>query len=149
MTLRLMHRGASIPPPGDRSPMNRTIIAVVAFLLLLLLSYPARADVWDRFFPRLWKKEAGGKLHPKDGDNGKAIGPLQIWYVYWKDSGIKYGKYQDCRNLAHAKQVVKLYMMKYARKAVEKGDLKTMARIHNGGPKGHLKKATLKYAKSF
>lgn len=128
--------------------MNKTIVAAI-MLALLAGTASAKTDVWGRFFPKLWKKEGGSKLHPKDGDNGKAIGPLQIWYVYWKDSGIKFGCYQDCRELWYAKLVVKSYMMRHAKRAVKRGDLKTMARIHNGGPKGHLKRATLKYARSF
>jgi hypothetical protein len=94
-------------------------------------------------------KEAGKRLNPPDSDHKKSIGPLQIKKVYWKDSSIKHGTYQDCRKLPYAKQVVKSYMNKYGRRAIKRGDIKTLARIHNGGPKGYLKKSTIKYARSF
>ena len=37
------------------------------------------------------------------------------------------------------------YWKRYCPKAFEAGDWETLARVHNGGPKGHTKKATLKY----
>jgi hypothetical protein len=85
------------------------------------------------------------------GDNGNAIGCLQIWKVYWIDatefSGIK-GKYTDCYDREYAKQIVDAYMKRYAKEAwtdPKKFDAEKCARIHNGGPKGYKKKATIKY----
>jgi hypothetical protein len=37
------------------------------------------------------------------------------------------------------------YFARYAPKALESKDWQTLARVHNGGPKGHTKKATLGY----
>jgi hypothetical protein len=37
------------------------------------------------------------------------------------------------------------YFARYAPTALAKKDWETLARIHNGGPKGHTKKATLGY----
>jgi hypothetical protein len=37
------------------------------------------------------------------------------------------------------------YFARYAPKALEMKDWETLARVHNGGPKGHTKKATLGY----
>lgn len=79
------------------------------------------------------------------GDNGKAIGPYQIWHVYWKDA-VEYdpsigGSYKDCMNEAYARKVVTAYLNRYAKnKSIE-----DCTRIHNGGPKGHTKQATVKY----
>jgi hypothetical protein len=85
------------------------------------------------------------------GDNGNAIGCLQIWKVYWIDaterSGIG-GSYKDCFNRDYAKRIVDAYMKRYAREAwtnPAKFDAEKCARIHNGGPRGHTKKATDKY----
>ncbi len=87
------------------------------------------------------------------GDGGKAIGCLQIWQPYWYDaverSGIE-GTYQDCYNRAYAKRIVDAYMKRYAREAWTdpmQFDAEKCARIHNGGPRGHTKKATEKYWK--
>ena len=87
------------------------------------------------------------------GDGGKAIGCLQIWQPYWYDaverSGIE-GTYQDCYNRAYAKRIVDAYMKRYAREAWTdpmQFNAEKCARIHNGGPRGHTKKATEKYWK--
>lgn len=86
------------------------------------------------------------------GDNGKAIGVYQIWKVYWQDatefSNIG-GVYLDCYNTDYADRVVRAYMDRYATakrlgRTVTQEDI---ARIHNGGPNGHKKSATVKYWK--
>ena len=87
------------------------------------------------------------------GDGGKAFGPYQIWKPYWQDSSIK-GSHALCLNSkAYSEKVVRGYMLRYAprelgRLVAGKGsmsDLEKVARIHNGGPKGYKKKATIKY----
>ena len=83
------------------------------------------------------------------GDDGKAIGRYQIWSIYWDDAKafaptIK-GEYSDCRNKEYAERVVVAYLLRYAENAVKVRDYQTLARIHNGGPKGARKSATLKY----
>ena len=85
------------------------------------------------------------------GDGGKAIGCLQIWEPYWKDaverSGIK-GVYKDCYTRKYSKRITDAYMKRYAREKwtdPKKFDAEHCARIHNGGPKGYKKTATLKY----
>ena len=79
------------------------------------------------------------------GDGGRAIGPYQIHREYWADAiaadKTLGGKYEDCRGEAYARRVVKAYLSRYGK---GKSDAQ-MARIHNGGPRGHLKPATLKY----
>lgn len=83
------------------------------------------------------------------GDKGKAIGRMQIWNIYWQDA-LYYcpkigGEYQDCKTKVYAERVVVAYLLRYARKAIEAQDWQTLARIHNGGPKGATKEATRKY----
>ena len=98
----------------------------------------------DAFFKALHIVESGDGKHMV-GDNGKAIGPYQIWEVYWKDA-IQFdpsigGCYKDCMNEAYARKIVTAYLNRYAKnKSIE-----DCARIHNGGPKGHRKQATIKY----
>ena len=69
---------------------------------------------------------------------------MQIHYAYWKDANVR-GRYADCANLAYSIGVAKAYMKRYAPKAYKAGDHETLARIHNGGPRGHTKRATIKY----
>jgi hypothetical protein len=83
------------------------------------------------------------------GDNGKALGRFQIWEIYWQDavertSSIS-GKYEDVKNREYAERVFVAYMLRYARKAIRDKDYEKIARIHNGGPRGHTKNATIKY----
>lgn len=80
------------------------------------------------------------------GDGGRAIGPYQIWREYWQDA-VEFdktigGKYEDCMNKAYAEKIVRAYWARYAPKGAT---LEQLARIHNGGPKGHTRNATLKY----
>ena len=83
------------------------------------------------------------------GDNGRALGRYQIWEVYWQDA-VSYapalkGTYQDVKSQEYAERVMVAYLLRYAKGAVESHDYERLARIHNGGPKGDQKKATLKY----
>ena len=87
------------------------------------------------------------------GDNGKAIGRYQIWQVYWSDA-IEYvpaikGQYNDVKSKDYAERIIVAYLIRYARAAVKAKDWETLARIHNGGPKGATKRATLKYWKKI
>ena len=75
-----------------------------------------------------------------------AIGCYQIHWAYWADA-VEYdqtigGCYNDCFNEAYAERIVRAYMKRYAPKDAT---MKDMARIHNGGPRGHKKLATLLY----
>lgn len=78
------------------------------------------------------------------GDGGKAIGPYQIHRSYWKDAGLS-GTHEDCRDPGYAREVVMAYWRRYCPKELANGDVETLARVHNGGPEGHKKPATLKF----
>ena len=87
------------------------------------------------------------------GDNGSAIGCLQIWKIYWLDATERSnigGKYLDCFTRNYSIKIFDAYMKRYAREAwtnPKKFDAEKVARIHNGGPKGYRKTATEKYWK--
>jgi soluble lytic murein transglycosylase-like protein len=80
------------------------------------------------------------------GDGGRAIGSYQIHRLYWKDGtrilGVEW-EYRDARDPRRARRVVSAYLRHYGKGK----SLSDMARIHNGGPRGHRKKATLRYAR--
>jgi hypothetical protein len=84
------------------------------------------------------------------GDGGKAIGPFQIWRVYWIDSGM-HGKYQQCFEYTYAKEIVRRYVYRYtcidlgSRKSLTIEECRHIARLHNGGPGGPFNPKTLGY----
>lgn len=97
--------------------------------------------------------ESGGRDDCGDGDGGRAIGPFQIHAIYWRDA-VEYAPelgpsaghdYQDCRDRQYARRVVVAYMQRWARDAWDRGDAETIARVHNGGPRGADKRATDRY----
>lgn len=114
-------------------------------LLLLALCAIAHAAPAPSFFRALHQVETSGRHGPILGDNGAALGPLQIHRTYHADSGIA-GDYSRCADLAYSRQVVAAYLKRFAPRAWAKGDAITLARVHNGGPNGHRKTATLAYA---
>jgi hypothetical protein len=80
------------------------------------------------------------------GDGGRAIGPYQIWREYWQDA-VEHdpsigGSYRDCMDKAYSERIIRAYWARYAPKGAT---VEQLARIHNGGPKGHRLSGTLKY----
>ena len=82
------------------------------------------------------------------GDHGRAVGVYQIHRSYWAEGteilGVTWN-YRDARDPQKARQVVRAYLSYYGRGKT----LLDMARIHNGGPRGHEKAATLAYARKI
>ena len=78
------------------------------------------------------------------GDNGKAIGPLQIHKAVVLDvnriTGSHY-RHQDMTNRAQARAVCEAYLQHYGRGA----STEQLARRWNGGPSGDKKQATESY----
>ena len=116
--------------------------------LILVMASSCMAQPSDKLLDAIEQVESSGRgANTPDGDNGKAIGPFQIHYVYWKDA-VEYDKslanktYQDCRDPKYARKVAKAYLTRYGKGKTND----QMARIHNGGPTGHKKKATDEYA---
>ena len=81
------------------------------------------------------------------GDSGDSYGPLQIGEPYYEDANMKYGRYHNVANIDYAKQVAMKYWARYAPAELKAKDFETLARIHNGGPRGHLKPETKPYWK--
>ena len=114
-------------------------------LLFTLAALTAHAAPPANFFAALHTVETGGALGATIGDQGRALGPLQIHRAYHADSRVG-GDYSRCADLEYSKRVVTSYLKRYAPAAWEAGDVATLARIHNGGPRGHLKPATKSYS---
>jgi len=79
----------------------------------------------------------------KRGLNGE-LGPLQITRAYWKDSNVA-GEWEDCCSWDYSVQVLTAYFLRYGKEALLKNDFETLARIHNGGPRGAQKPQTASY----
>ena len=123
-----------------------TIIATAIATTSVAVPPPAGYDP-DPILDAIRKTETGGEKDPRNavGDGGKAIGPFQIHYSYWKDA-VQFdpsigGTYQDCRDEEYARRIVLAYWTRYA----PDWKFETLARTHNGGPKGSVRKSTVKY----
>ena len=114
--------------------------------LLLALAATAQAAPPDSFFRALHLVETSGRTGPILGDGGKALGPLQIHRGYHADSRVP-GDYSRVADLTYSKRVASAYLQRYAPEAWAKGDVLTLARVHNGGPRGASKPATLGYGR--
>ena len=114
-------------------------------LLLLALAATTHAAPPESFWRALHIVETSGRHGPIVGDGGRSLGPLQIHRAYHADSRVA-GDYSRVADLAYAKRVATAYFKRYAPAAWAAGDVETLARIHNGGPRGHLKPATKGYA---
>ncbi len=114
--------------------------------LFLALAVSAHAAPPESFWRALHQVETSGRQGPILGDNGRSLGPLQISRAYFTDSRVA-GTYEQVVDLPFARRVVSAYLQRYAPKAWAAGDVETLARIHNGGPRGDRKQATINYGK--
>tara|TARA_Y100001963_G_C6749110_1_gene433182 strand:+ start:177 stop:755 length:579 start_codon:yes stop_codon:yes gene_type:complete len=100
-----------------------------------------RATLPRYLFDAIRQVETGGHPDPTNakGDGGRSLGPYQISYPYWLDAVQKHpeigGLYEDVRNPWYAELVMLAYWSRYA----PDSKFETLCRIHNGGPRGHLK----------
>jgi hypothetical protein len=117
---------------------------VKSALLLLSLAATAHAAPPASFFRALHIVETSGRTGPILGDGGAALGPLQIHKIYHADSRVA-GDYSRVADLDYSKRVATAYLKRHAPEAWAKGDVVTLARVHNGGPRGHLKPAAKGY----
>jgi hypothetical protein len=88
------------------------------------------------------------------GDNGKAYGQYQIHKCYVDDVNRVYKTnytHEDAFDRKKARIMVDLYLKHYCsqKRLGRTPTFEDAARIHNGGPNGHKKDATIKYAKKF
>ena len=127
--------------------MQHLSLALVCPPCMALLLYGTRVPFYthEQILAAIHQVESGGRTeNVAAGDGGRSIGPLQISKAYWKDSGGE-GHYEDCLRLDYARQVVAAYMRRWAPVAWAHHDAEVIARVHNGGPRGMSKQATLPY----
>lgn len=71
------------------------------------------------------------------GDGGKSRGCYQISAAYWKDSGVKLPYLKHVNDPVVCRTVIERYWRRYAPDALRTFDVRTLAAIHNGGPRGN------------
>lgn len=114
----------------------------LAMAILLSSVSIAQAELPAKFVRAIHLVETSGRTGYILGDNGKALGPLQIHKAYWQDSGVP-GNYLQCTNLAYSTKVMTAYLTRYCPNAVKSNNFEIMARVHNGGL--GMSPATIKY----
>ena len=121
---------------------------IVVCLSTIVAAEQARAGSPDRLdvlLDAIAQVESNGDS-TATGDGGKALGMFQIHRAYWADGtrflGVDWS-YAQARNPVKARAVVRAYLHHYGRGR----SLLDMARIHNGGPNGHTRQSTLRYAR--
>ena len=134
--------------------MLRTMLALVIFATTLAAQVRLRDVDAARRELRPWldaiaQVESGGR-DDAVGDAGKAIGRYQIWRVYWQDAiehcrALQDATYEDVTERIYAERILVAYMLRYCPQAVANKDYERLSRVHNGGPRGHRKQATLGY----
>jgi hypothetical protein len=128
------------------------------------------ADKQERILDAIEWVESRGDVNAI-GDGGASLGAYQIGKLYWMDAKgwadgvsrqsawilggdmpafitrVSNSSYEDVKVKAIARDVVRCYMMRWAKAAWRNADAETIARIHNGGPRGLKKQATVAYWK--
>lgn len=127
-----------------------TVSAATTILFFVSsLSCCLGAITYDDLLDAIHQVEASGrKVNVPDGDGGLAIGPYQIHRAYHQDAEEVMQTnlpYENCRNYEYARKVVRAYFYRYGRKFIKEENWEALARIHNGGPRGHKKDSTVKY----
>ena len=112
--------------------------------ILLLTCFTASASPSEQLIDALVHVESKGIVHAI-GDNGKAIGILQIHTEVVDDVNKAYGTayaYVDRKSVEKSREICKKYLILH-------GGLNATnekyARIWNGGPNGHRKSSTKAY----
>ena len=128
-------------------------------LLLTTITCLSPTYTWRQTLDAIRQVETGGSPDEgrgATGDRGRAIGPYQIWKIYWQDAAVPGRNYSECLNDKElSEQVVQRYMERYARDSLRRlqagvgslDDVLRIARIHNGGPAGDRKQSTLRYSR--
>ena len=90
----------------------------------------------------IMKVETGGEPNPTYAvGRYQEIGPFQISYNYFIDSGIKGTWTYNCLYVDRSVEVIRAYWNRYAKLHT----LEEYARLHNGGPRGMYNINTLEY----
>ena len=125
-------------------------LACVVYVVMCLGGISRGADdVYAKTLPAIMQVESRGDANAV-GDGGRAVGPYQIHRGYWTTATRLLGvdwPYSEAVDYQKAELAVQTYTRHYAKHYKQPLTPETIARIHNGGPTGWKKKATLPYWK--
>jgi len=142
----------------------RVFFAVVCVLSSAVIAQGSGIYTKAEVLEAINQVEASGlKENVPPGDGGRALGPLQIHWAYWKDSwdhdqncphGVNHGafpgEYIGVELWDYACKVFDAYMCRYAgynvwTDTMDIDDVEIVAKIHNGGPNGPARDSTEPY----
>ena len=106
----------------------------------------ASAAPSEKLIDALVHVESKGEVHAV-GDNGKAVGPLQIHKEVVDDVNRVYGTsytYDDRKSIDKSREICRKYLLLHGGGNATN---EKYARIWNGGPGGHRKRRTKRYWK--
>ncbi len=116
----------------------------------------ARPAVLERLLAAIRHVESmGGKK--RVGDRGRSLGDYHIGRRYWNEAtrfaGARWDYDTYVWSRRHCRQVMMWYWQRWCPQPLQRvrggspraGDLSALARVHNGGPAGARKPATLRY----
>ena len=112
--------------------------------ILLIACLSASATPSERLIDALVHVESKGEVHAV-GDNGRAVGCLQIHKEVVDDVNRAYGTtyaYSDRKSIEKSREICRKYLLLHG--GVNATNEK-YARIWNGGPSGHRKRRTRRY----
>jgi len=117
---------------------------IICLFVIFGISLAIRAQD-ETFFKALHQIETSGRIGNVIGDNGRSLGPFQISRPYWLDAtekrrDLRKQGYGSVARKDYAEQIVRLYFLRYERRAVLEKDYETLARLHNSGPNWRKKK---------
>jgi hypothetical protein len=104
--------------------------------------------VSEAFFDAIRFVESTDGRYCGDQDGGRSHGPYQISKAYLQDANEYLGTNYTLRQVIDDESIAKAVMIGYWNRYLPKNEEVTyeiLARIHNGGPKGHKKESTTPY----
>lgn len=126
-------------------------IILAIFAVVLFYQKVGAAEVSDKLLFAIATVESNNK-DSAIGDNGRAFGRYQLWSGYVQDTnriGNCNYSHNDAKSEIKARSMVVAYLTHYGRRyeriTGKKASNEVLARIHNGGPNGWKKSATIKY----
>ena len=137
--------------------MKKTIAIIISVVSVMMANAKESHDVFP-FGVISCIGIVESNLNPNAiGDNGEAVGALQIHKEYVDDVnrilGYKAYTYDDRKDTTKSYMMAYVYLVHYGRRYKKlTGEDPTpvvYARIHNGGPNGWKKDATIEYGKKF
>lgn len=124
--------------------VNISIMRIFLSILFVFLANISFSSPSDTLIDALVHVESKGNVHAS-GDNGRAIGILQIHKEVIDDVNKAYGvaySYEDRKCPIKSREICRKYLILHGGRHATN---EKYARIWNGGPVGHRKRNTRKY----